>query len=648
MKNALLGLLFLALISCSTSKKEWVIESPDSNIKTTVFIKEEAESPDNGKLFYKVEILKDGNYETAVNPSPLGLTTNQENFTIFSDATSYETLQIDEEYEMISGKQLICHNLANEAALTFDSENETKILLRLRAYNDGVAFRYELLGEGERTVEKEETGFSIPEDAKTWIPTYDKATQTTPAYETYYTNGANVGEDAPESQGWSFPAMFNTNGTWLLISEAGVYENYCGSHLDQNVENGTYKIRFPEEDERYVDESSSPTSELSWKMPWRFILVGNDLNTIVQSDMVYNLSEPRKVENTDWIKPGRSSWSWWSSRTDGRKMDTLKQYADLAKEMGWEYNLVDAFWENTRGGTVEEFIDYSNKKGVGVWLWYNSGGRTEPRFAKDVYMMEDPDLRKKEMKRIHDLGVKGIKVDFFGGDKQNMMKLYLDILKDAADNELMVNFHGCTMPRGWRRTYPNLMSMEAIRGAECYRYDRRFPENAPWHNTIAFFVRNTIGPMDYTPVTFSNQVNHHTTTYAHELALSVLFESGIFHLADKAESYQSLDGEVKEFLSKVPNVWEEIQLIDGYPGEFTVVARKSKDNKWYVAGINGETPEKQINMKFDFLADDQKHSMKIFKDDTPTSFNIEKSDVSKDKTVEVSMLPRGGFTCVIE
>jgi len=538
MKYSLIFLSTFLLFSCNTRTHTWIVESPDSSLKATISLENHSDDSQGGTLFYQVEVKSDDGYKVVVKPSPLGLITDQEDLANQLELHKKSKKKcIDEEYEMLSGKQRICHNYTNERTFTFTNPAGAHLVLDFRVYNDGIAFRYELPGEGERTIEKEETGFSIPASAKVWIPTYDIISPTQPAYETFYTNGSPSGEDAPETQGWSFPALFESDGTWLLISEAAVYRNYCGSHLEQKVENGIYKIRFPEAGERYGEGEQLPTWDLPWEMPWRFIVVGRDLNTIVQSNMVYNLSEPNKIEDTDWIQPGKASWSWWSSTTMGRKLDTLKQYVDLAEVFRWDYTLVDAFWEDTKGGTVEELIDYSNHKNIGVWLWYNSGGRRENLFKKSLFLMDDAKARKKEMKRIHDLGVKGIKVDFFCSDKQDVMAKYIDILEDAAEYKLLVNFHGCTLPRGLSRTYPNLLSMEAILGGENYRYNRQFPDNAPWHNTVAFFVRNAVGPMDYTPTMFSNNTYPHQTTFGHELASSVLFESGITLLDDRAEAY---------------------------------------------------------------------------------------------------------------
>lgn len=635
-------------ISCST-KNQWELLSPDKNIKIKVVL-EDSETEVYGSLFYEASIKKDGEFVTVIKPSPLGLIRDDEDLaSALKFVKISEVRSIDETYEMISGKKRIIHNQANEMSITFSNSNDVKLQIDLHSANDGVAFRYILPGEGEKvyTINGEETGFSLPEGTKTWIPTYGDPQPWSPGYETYYTNGEPV-EDAPVVEGWSFPAMFNTNDCWVLISETGPYNDYVAVHLEQKVENNTYKVKFPEKGERNSEGVTTASSTLPWTMPWRFIIIGDELNDIVQSTMVYNLAEPCKLENTDWIKPGRASWSWWSSKTSGRKYDTLVAFCDMAADFGWEYTLVDAAWEKTKGGDIEDFIEYSNKKNVGVILWYNSGGRITKPFLKDSFKMAYPNLRKKELKRIHDLGVKGIKVDFFNGDKQHIMQLYQDILKDAAKYEILVNFHGCTLPRGWTRTYPHLLTQEAIRGGESYRYDSLFPENSPWHNTIAFFVRGTVGPMDYGPVMLSNQKFAHKSTYAHELATSVLLESGIVHFADKVESYYSLDDDVKKVLSEIPTVWEDIQLIDGYPGEWVLVNRKTRDNKWYIICTNGKNENKEVSFKLSFLEDGKDYSMKKVTDKDAKTINVETVTVKNGDEIIINTLPYGGFILIVE
>ena len=289
-----------------------------------------------------------------------------------------------------------------------------------------------------------------------------------------------------------------------------------------------------------------------------------------------------------------------------------------------------------------------NKKNVDLLLWYNSGGRRENAFSRKQYIMETPELRVKEMKKLQEWGIKGLKIDFFNSDKQHVIKLYHDILKDAAEHKLLLNFHGSTLPRGWERTYPNLLTSEAFRGAESYRFDENFPENAPWHNTIAVFTRNVVGPMDYTPCTFSDQKYPHKTTYGHELALSVVFESGIQHMADRASAYQNLPDVPKDFLKNVPASWDETKFIDGYPGELAILVRRKGDT-WYMAGINGLDVPMEKELSLSFLDEDKEYKLTLIEDgNTPKEFNTSGGETGHGQSIVVNMAALGGFVAVFE
>ncbi|HYW96136.1 MAG TPA: glycoside hydrolase family 97 catalytic domain-containing protein, partial [Bacteroidales bacterium] len=383
-----------------------------------------------------------------------------------------------------------------------------------------------------------------------------------------------------------------------------------------------------------------PVSILPWTSPWRFGIVADNPATVVQSNLVSDLSHPSVISGESWIKPGRASWSWWSAGSTPRDFNRLKKYVDLSASFGWEYTLVDAGWDNMQNGTLEELATYANSKNVGLLVWYNSGGPNNVVTASPRDRMFDPPVRKKEFAWLQKIGVKGVKVDFFQSDKQEIIKLYLGILKDAAEAHLLVNFHGCTMPRGWSRTYPNLLSMEAVRGGEAYRFDRNYPAYAAVHNTIIPFTRNVMGPVDFTPVTFSDVNYPHITTNAHELALSVVFQSGILHLADNYKVYPQQPEYVIDFLKNIPVSWDETRLLDGKPGEMVIIARRSAD-KWYIAGINGTDKTITVKPDLSFAGNDNDISL-ISDGDTDRSFQFN-DNIPVNNLPEISMLPRGGF-----
>ncbi|RMF89190.1 MAG: glycoside hydrolase family 97 protein, partial [Planctomycetota bacterium] len=500
-----------------------VVTSPSGNIEFTV-------SLESGRLSYQVFAVDGDTKVPIIGDSPLGLTLEDEDFAdglSFVHATSQRT--IHEQYTMTTGKRSECVVVANRRIFRFRNAEGTLFDIEVHASDDGVAFRYAIPESADKAtrVSREETGFRIPKGAKAWIAPCSEYSKWTPAYEEFYTNGTPAGENAPGEPGWTFPALFHVpGGWWCLITESGTDGTYCGCRLAARVEDGLYRIRFPAPEEGWGQGDVEPSIDLPWKSPWRVFIIGAEPSVIVESTLVTDLAPPSQVAETSWIKPGRVSWSWWSDHDSPQDFHKLQAFVDLAAEMGWEYSLVDANWTLMNGGNVRELARYAQSKGVRLLLWYNSGGEHNIVTEKPRGAMKSREVRLFEFDLLREWGVAGVKIDFFQSDKQNIIRLYHDILQDAAEKHILVNFHGCTIPRGWQRTWPHLMSMEAVKGAECYTFAADFPANAPVHNTILPFTRNAIGSMDYTPVAFSDERYPHITTNAHELALSVVFESG--------------------------------------------------------------------------------------------------------------------------
>ena len=620
--------------ACGTGNEDVEIKSPSGNLKVQVNANEE------GRVFYQVIKTSGGGETVIIEQSPLGLVRADADFTQNLEMESVsDPEQISENYSMISGKQRDLSYTANEAVLTFSNDAGKELQVEFRVFDQGAAFRYVFPGdsEDEFTVESEITGFKVPASANGWMSPYQAAKPWgNPGYEADYLE-VKAGTPASEEVGWAFPLLFKAEDNWIFISEAGLDATYCGTHVKADNPDGLYSIAFPEANERLGDGEVSPSSTLPWKTPWRFILISDSLDEIVESNMVYHLSEPSKIEDTSWIEPGRASWEWWSSE-GGRTVKNLKQFIDLAAEMGWEYSLVDAGWEDMPDGTIEDVIDYADEKDVGLLMWYNSGGRRDSSAKNEEFVMFNDDTREAEMQRLQDWGIKGIKVDFFATDKQFGIELYENIIQDAAKHNLLVNFHGSTMPRGWTRTYPNVLTMEAVRGAEAYRFSESYPDIAAEYNTIAAIVRGVAGPTDYTPATFSDNRYPHKTSYGHELALPLIYESGIIHMADKPESYQSLPQEAIDFLKEVPAAWDETKLIKASPGEVFVIARRNGNN-WYIAGINGKDEKQEISIS---LPESMQGATYIGDGESPDEFSINNLEEGK-KELTVNMLPNGGF-----
>ncbi len=684
----------LVMAAVAWGQASWEVRAPDDQISLRLSLAAPGRAADypaaQKRLYY--EVNWQGRH--VLPPSPLGLVCSRDQGSLtpdprsptpaltadfvdgltFVSATGTET--IDEAYTLPHGKSSRGGKRFKEKVVTFRNADGVLIQVVLRACDEGVAFRYQFPGIGDQgsgvrdptpgprpltpefTVRSEATGFRLPEGGKVWAHPYDVPGQYTPAYETYWANGVTVGTASPLKTGWAFPLLFRTEDSshWGLITEAGLDGTYCGSHLTvkgaatrslaPDPRSLVYRIQFPDPNEGNGVGDSQPSSTLPWVMPWRVIILGKSLETVVASTMVTDLSAPCALKDTNWIKPGRASWSWLSDHDSPQDCTKLKAFVDLAAQMGWEYSLVDANWNIMKNGTIHDLIAYANSKGVGLLLWYNSGGPHNTVTEQPRGTMDLRDVRRFEFERLRKWGIKGVKVDFLQSDKQDLMRLYLDILKDAADYQLMVDFHGCTLPRGWSRTYPNLMSMEAVRGAECYSFDRAYPQQAPVHNVIQAFTRNVVGPMDYTPVMFADNAFPHITSYGHELALSVVFESGLLHFADAVKPYLDLPEAPKNFLKHVPAAWDATRFLAGEPGRFVILARR-KGNDWYIGGINGRDVAEEVKVPLAFLGQGR-YAMTLIQDGkTPRTFDTQSQVVEPSGTATVSLGAYGGFAAVL-
>jgi len=645
-KNRTLLFILMALftIGCQTEPvpSSWEVTSPNERLSITMFLQEEEQDQ---YLFYQVDLIENGRKTNVIRPSKMGIERKDAAFLKglkFVNSTAQVT--IDTTYTLPTGKQTTLRNNCTEQAITFERLDGKQLQVVLRAYDDAGAFRYRFPETSDElyTVEGEHTEFAVPPTSRAWIQPYDSITPYTPAYEKYYLNDIAADSTSPNTEGWAFPALFQAGSNWLLLTEAGSLARYFGAHLQPRAPKGVYSIRLPEYNEAMNTGPAQPSGTLPWATPWRVIIAGKDLNTIATSNVVRHLNPPTQPMDFSWVNPGRVSWSWWSDHPSSKDFQKLKSFIDLAAVMGWEYSLVDANWNIMEGGNIEQLIEYANSKGVGILMWYNSGGAHNTITEQPRDIMSDPVRRKEEFAKLQQWGVKGIKVDFFQSDKPHIIQQYHDILKDAAKHQIMVNFHGCTIPRGWSRTWPNLMTMESVSGAECYSFRQDYPENAPIQNTILPVTRNVLGSMDFTPVTFSDQTYPHLTTYGHELALSVLFESGWLHMADRVAAYQGLPQAPKDFLQSVPVAWDNTRYVVGMPGLEMVMARL-KDGVWYVAGVNGENEAKTIRFPLNFLGSSTYTATYIGDGDTPTSFNESTATVSAGATFEAPLLPFGGF-----
>ncbi|WP_461629983.1 glycoside hydrolase family 97 protein [Labilibaculum euxinus] len=590
-----------------------------------------------------LQVNYDSNGSTQIIPKiNLGLVRSDQNFS--RDLQFLKTGKarlITDNYSTLLGKRSKCTNSANEITVSFQNPGKAKLNLIIRAYNDGIAFRYEFPEKnGTYLVKDELTAYFIPDSTKRWLEKYN------PANEGLYSEmvDGNIQKD------WCYPALFNTadKKCWFLIHEADVNRNYCGSKLTNYGDKNSYKITFPDQWNGRGTGETQPTVTLPWQSPWRVIIMGS-LSDIVESTLVNDVSTPSVIKDTEWIKPGVASWNYWSDNHGTKDFKTVCKFADLAAAFNWPYTLLDWEWDAMgNGGQLEDALKYIHSIGVKPLMWYNSGGEHTWVGATPKDRMLTHENRMEEFAKLKKLGVVGVKVDFFESEKQNMINYYLDILEDAAQFEIMVYFHGCLVPRGWARTYPNLMTYEGVRGAEWYNNGPEFTTTAPKHNSILPFTRNVVGSMDYTPVTFTNSQYPHTTSYGHELALSVVFESGIQHLADRPEGYYNQPDAVKNFLKEVPNSWDDTRLLNGYPGKSIVMARR-KGNQWYIGGLYSEDKKNTQNVEFGFLPDGMKYKLILIADGSfDTELKTKYMVVDKSSIILVKSLPRGGFVASLK
>ena len=515
---------------------------------------------------------------------------------------------ITERYTMLSGKRKKCSYVYRAMSC---SESSGRNLL-IRVSNDGVAFRFD---SGEENI-----SFVIPDGTKRWLQRQKTD------YEGFYPESTSATRGK-----YNYPALIEYgDAVFGLITESGINHGNSCSYLTCDGENYTVT---------YTDSDENDTH------PWRIIILG-ELADIVESTLVTDVAPGCRITDTSWIKPGVSSWIYWAYNHSSKDFQKVKKYIDLAQEMGWPYTLIDWEWdEMANGGNIEDALAYAREKGVKANLWYNSGTSwVGPGAPGPQDRLRTKEAREREMTRLEQMGATGIKVDFFLPDGHEMVYYYLDILEDAARHHLLVDFHGCTIPRGWSRTWPNLMSMESVYGAEWYNNNRRMTNAAAAQNATLPFTRNVIGPMDYTPCTFTDSQNPHITTDCHELALPILFESGLQHMADRPEAYLGLPDAVRELLSGLPSAWDDTRLLAGYPGESAVIARRSGD-RWYIAGINGTAEELTIAPDYSRIgASTVLKTLFTDKGSEPgKGFNI----VHNAPAGQLTLPARGGFVAIV-
>jgi alpha-glucosidase len=570
---ALLALPVMTSVTTLAATNSWSLASPDGQCAIAVSLGED------GRLSY--EALSVG--KVVIQKSLLGLRRDDQDFEsalVFDRAEQIEMRR--EKYELFAGTQPHVDHVLNYRNLVFHNTNGSPLELDLAASDEGVAFRYCFpnTNAAVRIVESELSGFTLPLNARGWLQPYHAAGPYTPAYEDFFFH-VSPGDPPPDSRqkavGWAFPALFNVPdaGAWVLITEAGTDESYCACHLNPDSTGGIYRIAFPLADETtrgYTNKfGPEPRFTLPWSLPWRVMVLGKSAGDIATATLVTDLSAPSRITDTSWIKPGRASWVWWSYPNGPATEKMFNEFTDFAAKMGWEYTLFDAGWW-TPG--LKPIASYAISNGVMPLAW---------NYAADFY---DPGNRAKKLDDMAAADIRGIKVDFWCSDRQEAIAAQQALMRDCAARHMVLNLHGCTIPRGWQRTWPDLLSTEAVLGNESYFYEPHYTQKAAELNTVLPFTRNAVGPMDLTPVAVSPKKYARTTTAAHELAASIIFTSGIIHYADSPEFFESLPPEVLQVFRDAPARWDETKCLVGEPGRVAIFARRS-GNSWFIAGING-------------------------------------------------------------
>ncbi len=650
------------------------VSSPDSRLRVNFdFIAD--------KPVYSVDFI--GN--KVIENSPLGFVANVGDFTQNISFEKSVVAHKEYDYSVPTIKKSNIHVNANQLIVTLQNKHGHRFEVEFMVSNNDVAFRYRIPNLKDKTngqkysirIMKEATGFDLPAGTKTFLSPQSDAMigwkGTKPSYEEEYLFDEPMQTRSKYGHGYTFPCLFHLNPGgagkegWVLISETGNDSRYCGCRLSDMKGDGLYTVEFPMTEENNGNGTPEPAFALPGTTPWRTITVGDNLKPIVETTVAWDFVEPRFKSSHNY-KYGKSTWSWIVWQDNSICTSDLHKYVDLAKAMGYPYTLVDCGWDVNMGldGTAD-LVRYARSQGVEVFLWYSSSGWWNDITQSPINVMCDAIARKQYMKWMQEIGVKGIKVDFFGGDKQETMRIYEQILSDADDFGLMVIFHGCTLPRGWERMYPNYVGSEAVLASENLYFSQHFCDVEAQNTALHPFCRNTVASMEFGGCFMNRHIyrgnkggNTRKTTDCHELATTVLFQNPIQNFAiapenlnptivpDKKYDYNA-PGAIApvlcmDFLKQVPTIWDETVFVDGYPGKYCVLARRSGQT-WYIAGNNATGKTLNMTISLPMLT---KGSTAALYSDNLKNREPQKSElkISNPAKVKVSMADQGGFVIV--
>ena len=629
-------LLFYLFTFLPISAEDVKVSSPDGRLVVNV-------SCEGGRLYYDATL----NDQRMLKKSALGLKTSIGDFSRDLAILTSHLSPLTSSYSMRGTKASSHAYKATKAVIDIENKDHQRFSIIFQVSDNDIAFRYAIprqKWQGKEPkrlrIKSELSSFNFPDGTTTFIsPQIGPETgweQTKPSYEEGYSADAPMDTPSQYGHGYIFPALFHLGGGWALVSETGVSSGYCGSHLSDYQPGVGYTIAYPDAGENNGYGTDFAAIPLPGETPWRTITLGTSLKPIVETTISYDLVEPLYEPSTDY-KPGRYTWSWLIWQDKSINYDDQVKFIDLASDMGFEYCLVDNWWDTQIGrDRIEELSEYAQSKGVHLLLWYNSNGFWNDAPQTPRNCMSTAIAREREMTWLQHIGVKGIKVDFFGGDKQETMRLYEDILSDANRYGLQVVFHGCTVPRGWERMYPNFVASEAVLASENVFFNEGAAIKQPFDLTLHPFCRNATASMDWGGIIMNKRLSPDNQS-RHPRHTTDIFEMA----AIQPNNLDELPEFELDFLGGLPTTWEETRFIDGYPGRYVVLARKSTDGKWYIAGLNAL--KKPLTLTLDLPMFTPGESLRYYVDEPSGEPTVYPLKIDKKGRAKVTIQPNGGI-----
>lgn len=648
MKRTLVIISIMLTATVTAAAGSITVTSPDGNLTVTI-------ENTGGKAYYSAAL----NGKQMIERSRLGVYSNIGDFSSGLAVTGSHTSKIDERYTMKTTKVSSAHYVANQTEIDFENADKKKMTVTFNVSANDIAFRYSFPQQGDTRVMMitgEATSFSFPQRTTTFLCPQNKAMsawmRTKPCYEEEYKLDMPMSERSLYGEGYTFPCLFRIGSDgWALVSETGTDGKYVGCHLSDYAPETGYTIAFPMPGESNGTGQTSAGVALPCNTPWRTITLGATLKPIAETTIAYDVVKPMYEAETDY-KPGRYTWSWLLWQDNGTNYDDQVKFIDMSAKMGYEYVLIDAGWDvNIGRDRMATLSKYAQSKGVGLILWYSSNGTSNDPPQTPMHCMNTSLARNREMQWMKSIGIKGIKVDYFGGDKQHTMQYYEDILADANRYGIQVIYHGCTLPRGWERMYPNFVSSEAVLASENVYFNDYNARREAMELTIHPFCRNAIATMDWGGIIMNNFMSRDNksrhpryTSDIFELASGITNQTYIQCVAVYPNTIDEIPEFELDFLKELPTVWDETQFIDGYPGKFVVLARRHGD-KWYVAGLNGSEKEMTLNLTLPMFAGKTVtcYNDKPAKGGTLPQPQMKEMKAGKDGKIKVTIQPNGGL-----